>query len=196
MDLNHTWRSLVLGMPRMLRGRPGERAGVQRLARYRLGLEHVVPLVVMSPAFARGRFIPRRYTADGLSLSPPLRWGAGPAGTRSYVVWLEDPDAPTPEPFVHWLVADLDAGRDSIPEGLPAQGADVAVQGRNSLLRVGYAGCAPPRKDIPHRYHFQVLALDRYLELEPGFGRQELFKAVRGHVLAFGETVGIYSRSR
>jgi Raf kinase inhibitor-like YbhB/YbcL family protein len=196
MNLNHTLRSLVLGMPKMLRGRPGERAGEERLAQHRLDLSGVAPLVVMSPAFVKGRDIPVHYTADGVGLSPPLRWGAGPAGTRSWVVWMEDPDAPTPEPFVHWLVADLDAERDSLPEGIPAQGADVAVQGRNSLLRVGYTGCAPPRGDLPHRYHLQVLALDRQLELEPGFGRQELFREVRGHVLALGETVGVYWRPR
>lgn len=196
MNLNHTLRSLVLGMPRMLRGRPGERAGEERLARHRLDLRQAAPLVVLSPAFAKGRDIPTSYTADGEGLSPPLRWGAGPEGTRSWVIWMEDPDAPTPEPFVHWLVAGLDAERDSLPEGLPAEGTDLAVQGRNSLLRVGYTGCAPPRGDIPHRYHLQVLALDRPLELEPGFGRQELFRAVRGHVLAFGETVGLYARPR
>jgi Raf kinase inhibitor-like YbhB/YbcL family protein len=194
MNLNHTFRSLVLGMPKMLRGRPGERAGEARLAQHRLELHRAAPLVVMSPAFAKGGRIPARYTADGEVLSPPLRWGAGPAGTRSWVVWMEDPDAPTPAPFVHWLVAGLDADRDSLPEDIPAQGADVAVQGRNSFLRVGYIGCAPPRGDIPHRYHLQVLALDRHLGLEPGFGRQELFRAVRGHVLGFGETVGLYSR--
>ncbi|WP_269744461.1 YbhB/YbcL family Raf kinase inhibitor-like protein [Stigmatella aurantiaca] len=101
---------------------------------------------------------------------------------------------PPPQPFIHWLVADLSSERDSLPEGIPAQGADVAVQGRNSLLRVGYTGCAPPRGDLPHRYHLQVLALDRSLDLEPGFGRRELFRAMRGHVLGFGETVGVYSR--
>jgi Raf kinase inhibitor-like YbhB/YbcL family protein len=194
MNLNHTLRSLVLGMPKMLRGRPGERAGEARLAQHRLGLSHVAPLVVMSPAFVKGGFIPVPYTEDGGGLSPPIRWGAGPEGTRSFVVWMEDPDAPTPAPFVHWLVAGLGPERDGLPEGIPAHGADVAVQGRNSFLRVGYIGCAPPRGDIPHRYHLQVLALDRELELEPGFGRQELFRAVRGHVLGFGETVGLYSR--
>lgn len=196
MNLNHTLRSLFLGMPRVLRGRPGERAGEERLARYRLDLGQVAPLRVMSPAFVNGHLIPEHYTPDGAGVSPPLRWGAGPSGTRSWVVCVEDPDAPTPEPFVHWLVANLDGDRDVLSEAMPAEGMDLAVQGRNSLLRVGYTGCAPPKGDIPHRYHFQVLALDQYLDLETGFGREALFKAMRGHVLAFGETVGLYARPR
>lgn len=195
MDLNHTLRSLVLGMPRMLHGRPGERAGEERLARHRLRLSGAAPLKVMSPAFVQGGVIPVRFTVDGAGLSPPLRWGPGPADTRSWVLWMEDPDAPTPEPFIHWLVADLDPRREVLPEGVPTHGVDMAVQGLNSFLGLGYTPCAPPRGDIPHRYHLQVLALDRYLDLDPGFGRQELLRAAEGHVLAFGETVGCYARS-
>ncbi|EAU67233.1 YbhB and YbcL [Stigmatella aurantiaca DW4/3-1] len=133
MNLNHTLRSLVLGMPKMLRGRPGERAGEERLIQHRLALSRVAPLVVMSPAFVKGSHIPVAYTADGAGLSPPLRWGAGPPGTRSWVVWMEDPDAPTP-PALHPLAR------------------------RGSLLRAGFAprghsragrGCGSARPQQP-----------------------------------------------
>jgi Raf kinase inhibitor-like YbhB/YbcL family protein len=194
MNLTHTLRSVFLGMPKMLRGQPAERAGVERLARHRLELGSVTPLVVSSPAFASGRLIPVRNTQDGDSLSPPLRWGAVPERTRSLALIVEDPDAPTPEPFVHWLAANLSPEQEMLSEGLPGAGVDLAVQGRHTMLGTGYLGCAPPRGDVPHHYHFQLFALDTLLDLEPGFGRTSLLRAIQGHVVGFGETVGLYVR--
>ena len=197
MSTTHVLKSLVLGMPRMfVGGTPSERAGTERLAPQKLTLASSTPIAVSSPAFADGATIPVRYTQDGEGLSPPIRWGKLPAGTHSLALVVEDPDAPTPQPFVHWLVADLDPERGELPEGLPPFGTRMLVQGKNTLLKHGYLGCAPPKGDSPHAYHFQLFALDASLGVEPGFGREELLKRMEGHVLGVGEVVGTYARPR
>ena len=195
MNLLHTVRSLVLGMPKLVSGgRPGERAGAERLASVILEAQDASPLVLISPAFTAGSTLPTRYSVEGASESPPLRWGRPPRGTQSFALVVEDPDAPTINPFVHWLVADLEPSRMELSEGIPAEGADYLVQGKNSMLREGFTGAAPPKGDDPHRYVFQLFALDKRLGLEPGFGREALFKAMRGHIIGYGETTALFAR--
>ncbi|MGQ0503693.1 MAG: YbhB/YbcL family Raf kinase inhibitor-like protein [Myxococcaceae bacterium] len=195
MNLVHTLKSLFRGMPKLVTGgTPSERAGDRRLARYRLDTAGAAELKVMSPAFTFNGQIPKKYTQDGLNQSPPLRWGGLPEGTQSLALVVEDPDAPTPEPFVHWMIAELDPSVEGLPDGIQAEGNDAVMQGINSTLKVGYVGCAPPKGDVAHRYHFQLFALNKKVGLTRNFGRDELFRAVRGHVLGFGETVGIYAR--
>src|SRR5256885_14226934 len=119
---------------------------------------------VRSGAFAPRRKIPGRFTAYGEGISPPLSWRGVPAGTRSQVLIVEDPDAPTPEPFVHWLMYNIPPETRSLPEGIPPKprldDPRGAVQGVNSRGSIGYFGPAPPRGDPPHHYHFQIFALD------------------------------------
>src|SRR5215211_4716958 len=148
MDLGHTIRSVVVGMPFILRGRPKERAGVKRLASRKLGALAAAPLQIDSPAFANGARIPVRYTAaDGANVSPPLRWSGVPTETRSLVLLVEDPDAPTLNPFVHWIAV-LPPRTAKLREGA----AGAALEGRSSTLKVGWIGCAPSRGDVPHHY--------------------------------------------
>lgn len=152
-------------------------------------------LQVASPAISADGVLDRRYSeyADGVSL--PLRWSAAP-GARSYVVIAEDPDAKPITPFVHWVAWNIPADLTELPEGLPEQmrltEPDGLMQGATSRGSVGYYGPRPPAGDPPHRYHFQVLALDTVLDLAPGSDRDAVLKAARGHVLALGEVVGRY----
>jgi len=198
MDIGHAVRNVFLGMPTLLTGGiPGARAGDERLAYSHIDAPET--LTIASDAFEAGDTIPRRYTADWDNISPPLKWSAMPAETASVVLMVEDPDAPTPNPFVHWMVYNLAPATRTLPEGIapPPNKFDQPegfMQGKNSTLRLGYTGAAPPRGDLPHHYHFQLFALDKVLETAPGAGRSELSKAMKGHVLAKGRLIGVYQR--
>lgn len=197
LPVSHTLRSLA-SMPHIfLGGQPGERAGEGLLLSRRLGVQALPRIEVHSSAFQPGEPIPARYTVDGEGVSPPLGWGDVPAGTRSVVLACEDPDAPTPHPFVHWLLYNLSPRIEGVPEQLLGE-APVALNGgavgKSSMWRAAWAPCMPPRGDTPHHYHFQLFALDRILDLGPRAGRQALFEAMRGRVVGFGELVGTYQR--
>jgi Raf kinase inhibitor-like YbhB/YbcL family protein len=111
---------------------------------------------------------------------------------------MEDPDATSPLPFVHWLAAGPNK-ITQIPENIPPVERDPkkapgAQQGSNSRSAIGYFGPRPPAGDPPHSYHFQVFALDTPLRLPSGFNRHALLRAMEGHVLAKGELVGQFAR--
>jgi Raf kinase inhibitor-like YbhB/YbcL family protein len=134
-----------------------------------------------------------RYSSYGDNVTPPIRWTAV-QGAGAYAVIIEDPDAPSPKPFVHWLVWNIPAATTSLPERLPAR-APGAVQGRNDGAdETGYYGPHPP-PGVAHHYHLQVFALDGPLALAAGADRDALTAAMRGHVLADGEAVGTFSAS-
>ena len=155
-------------------------------------------LSVESSAFADSEPIPDTYAAEGQNISPPLRWGAGPAGTRSYVVMMEDPDVAEEPPFVHWLLYNIPANVTALDEAVPGtprlKKPDGAMQGANDRGSIGYYGPRPPTEDPPHAYHFQVFALDTMLDVPFGASRAELLDALGGHVLAGGTLVGTYER--
>ena len=197
MHVPHTLRAIA-SMPRIvLGGTPGERAGDALLCSRKLGAIGLPRIQLTSPAFQDGEPIPARYSADADGFSPPLRWSGAPASARSLALVVEDPDAPTPQPFVHWLVYNLSPRIEGVPEHLVGE-APVALNGgaigKSSLLRAAWAPCAPPRGDLPHHYHFQLFALDRILDLGPRAGRSALVEAIRGRAIGFGELVGTYQR--
>ncbi len=145
-------------------------------------------LTVTSSAFAYGEPIPVRYTCDGANVSPPLSWSGAPSHTRAFVLIVDDPDAPMGT-WLHWLIYDIPATTHELAEGA----SDVGVVGLNSWQQPGYGGpCPPPGK--PHRYFFRLYALDSPLNLPPGASRQEVERAMQGHVLAQGEWMGTYRR--
>jgi Raf kinase inhibitor-like YbhB/YbcL family protein len=154
---------------------------------------------IHSDAFADNSAIPVRYSAEGENVSPPLRWSGVPAETRELVLVCEDPDAPMPRPFVHWVVRGLRPDQTALPEGVEraSMPRDLAgaMQGENSKREIGYMGPLPPKGHGPHHYHFELFALDEPLELDAQApDRDALMKAMRGHVLAHGEVIGVYER--
>src|SRR5690242_11774233 len=109
-----------------------------------------------SPAFAGGREIPRKHTADGEDVSPPLEWGAPPEKTRGFALICEDPDAPRGT-FTHWVIFNVPGDARGLPGGItpePALG-DGMLQGVNDFGRAGYGGPSPP-PGKPHRYFFRL----------------------------------------
>jgi Raf kinase inhibitor-like YbhB/YbcL family protein len=157
-------------------------------------------LTVSSTAFAQGGAIPVIYSSYDQSASPPLRWTDGPAGTQSYAILTEDPDADTtPLPVVHWVAWNIPAAVTALREGLESmdrlQDPMGLRQGPNTAAgSVGYKGPRPPAGDPAHHYHFEIFALDQMLDLRVGANREDLVTAMRGHVLAKGELIGIFKR--
>jgi Raf kinase inhibitor-like YbhB/YbcL family protein len=155
-------------------------------------------MVVRSTVFASGAPIPRRHSDDGEDLSPPLSWTGIPATARELALIVDDPDAPTPEPWVHWVIYNVAVTFEGIGEGVPpvAQPSFPAasVQGKNSWNTVGYRGPAPPKGHGVHRYFFKLYALDKALGLPAGLDKPSLQKAMKGHIVAEGELMGTYQR--
>ena len=148
-----------------------------------------------SPAFRNGEVIPKRYTCEGLDISPPLNWSGYPSETKSFVLIVEDPDAPGGV-FTHWIAYNIPADVNELKEGLEKveKLPSGIMQGVNDFGRIGYGGpCPPPGK--PHRYVFKLYALDVVLDLKPGASKDEVLKAMSGHILAEATLTGLYSRS-
>ena len=97
-------------------------------------------LAVTSTAFADGSSIPVKYTCQGESISPPLKWTSAPAATASYALIVEDPDAPSGT-FTHWVAFDLPASQTELPEG-----ARVAAEVESNA--------DTPAGPFHNRYHF------------------------------------------
>jgi len=162
------------------------RAGRQRLAIQdeALAAPHAADLELRSSTFRDHGPLPARYTSDGAGVSPPLTWSKVPPGTRSLVLVVEDADSPTPRPLVH-AIATVDPHRHKLPEGAlsSADTADVKL-GRNSFLGAGYTAPDPPPGHGPHRYVFELFALDHMPRLERRPGRSKIKSEMRGHIIA------------
>ncbi len=155
-------------------------------------------LTIQSPAFASNGAIPKRFTGDGEDISPQLTWSGVPEGVKALALIVDDPDAPTPEPWVHWLIYNIPAAAAGLPQNIaktPTLAApEGALQGKNSWGKVGYGGPAPPPGHGVHHYHFKLYALDTVLSVQSGLTKAQLLSAADGHILAQGEFVGTYQR--
>jgi Raf kinase inhibitor-like YbhB/YbcL family protein len=152
---------------------------------------------VESSSFGSNQTIPKKYAfsdwgVGGENISPNLKWSGAPAGTKSFVVTIWDPDAPTTVGYWHWLVFNIPANVTELEEGKVPAGA---VQGYTDYGVSAYGGPAPPPGDSPHHYRHRVFALDVVkLPLEKGTTGATLMFMMRGHILAEGELVGLFSR--
>ncbi len=188
------WVSLALSLLALSCSDDGAAQDRHALASARAETRTEASLSVSSPAFATGAAIPLRHSAYGEGISPRLQWSRVPAGTRSLALMMEDPDATSARPFVHWLAWNIDPAAGSLPESV-APDATGLVQGRNNRRGIGDFGPRPPGSR-PHHYHFQVFALDRMLDLPAGAKREQLLVAMNGHVLAKGDLVGLFGKPR
>lgn len=150
-------------------------------------------LTISSTAFASGQPIPSQYSCKGKGISPPLAWGGLPTGVKSLALIMDDPDAPMGT-FVHWVIFNLPPSSTGLAEAAPTspQLSDGGTQGANSAGRTGYTGPCPPSGT--HRYFFKLYALDATLGLSSGATKEQLIKAMEGHVLAQGELMGTFSK--
>jgi len=164
-----------------------------------LGLEETGFISITSSAFQQGQPIPGEYTCVGdaesslKDISPELIWGEPPAGTQSFALIMDDPDAPNGT-WDHWVIFNIPASARGLPKSIPASATlpDGSMSGNNSWGKTGYGGPCPPSGT--HRYFFKLYALDEMLAISPGANKGELEKAMVGHILAKGELMGTYAK--
>jgi Raf kinase inhibitor-like YbhB/YbcL family protein len=147
-----------------------------------------------SSAFQETSEIPKKFTCDGSDVSPPLTWSEPPQGTRSFVLIMDDPDAPAGT-WVHWVMYDIRPSLQRLPEAVPKEAdiKDGGRQGLNDFSRIGYGGpCPPPGK--PHRYFFRLYALDQELDLTGDATKADVERAIKGHIVGEAELMGRYHR--
>ena len=150
--------------------------------------------MTVTSVFKSGGEIPREFTCDGANVSPQLAINGIPSGAKTLAIIVDDPDAPIGT-FTHWVAWNFQVSGSSasIPKAVPRK-TSIMVQGRNDFGRIGYDGPCPPRGHGKHHYHFKVYALDTSLNLREGATKAELERAMKGHILAQAEIVGIYGR--
>lgn len=158
-------------------------------------------IVVSSTAFANHAPVPLANSAYGDNLSPQLSWSNLPAGTVQLALVMDDPVAPTPQPFVHWVAYNIPAtatelpaslSKDAVVSGVPALSG--MINGVNGARQTGYFGPRPPVDGKDHTYHFRFYALDSALNLPEGLGKDALLEAIAGHVIGTGMLMGHYQQ--
>jgi Raf kinase inhibitor-like YbhB/YbcL family protein len=153
-------------------------------------------MTITSSVFRAGEVIPTKYSCEGANISPPVQWDGVPAAARSLALICDDPDAPMGT-WVHWVLYNLPTNVSNLPEHVPASEmlSSGPKQGMNDFKRIGYGGpCPPPGKT--HRYYFKLYALDVELALKPRATKQELLRAMEGHILAEAQLMGTYQRKK
>lgn len=149
--------------------------------------------MLKSSAFSDGERIPEEFARDGSNLSPPLEWSGAPEGTKSFLLVVEDPDAPRGM-FRHWAVYDIPPGRQRLEEGAGRRGADLK-QGANDFGNPTYDGPQPPEGHGTHRYRFRLAALDTdHLDIAPRERAEAIWEAAQANILDEAELVGTYER--
>lgn len=147
---------------------------------------------VTSPAFEQDSMIPMRFTCEGDDIAPEIKWKNLPEKAKTLVLICDDPDAPHGT-WVHWVVYNIPASDTSFSAKNSADG-DSFVFGKNSWGKTSYGGPCPPSGT--HRYFFKLYAIDTDLKLKAGATKEELLRAMDGHVLAQGELMGKYKKQK
>lgn len=145
-------------------------------------------LSLQSPAFTTNTLIPQQYTCEGADKSPALFWQNPPGNTQSFVLIVDDPDAPAGD-WVHWVLFNIPADVWTLSESTETPVG--AVSGQNDWDQPGYRGPCPPSGT--HHYFFKLYALDTVLNLNSDANRHDVLNAMQNHVLETSELMGIYT---
>jgi Raf kinase inhibitor-like YbhB/YbcL family protein len=150
-----------------------------------------------SPNFSDQKIMNKKFTCDGGNISPALEWSGVPEGTKSFVLIVDDPDAPDPAnpqmTWVHWVLYNIPATVSSLPEGVKAKDLPTGtLQGLNDWKKTGYGGPCPPIGQ--HRYFHKLYALNIILPDLNRPTKEKLEKAMQGHILYKAELIGLYRR--
>jgi Raf kinase inhibitor-like YbhB/YbcL family protein len=152
---------------------------------------------IQSSEFGHGAAIPTVYTCQGDDISPPISWEGVPEGTQSLALIVHDPDVPSPDNpvriWVHWVMYNIPHDTTKLAAHITT--ADLAagtLEGKNDWNRTGYGGPCPPLGR--HRYFFKLYALDTVLEDLHQPKKEQLERAMQGHIIAEAELVGTYQK--
>lgn len=150
---------------------------------------------IESRDFKEGELIPSKFTCDGANISPQLNWTCTIEGVKTFVLLVEDPDAPSGN-FTHWIVYNIPARVNSLMQNsTPTKNVpDEILMGTNDFGRIGYGGPCPPSGI--HRYFFRIYGLDTAVHLDSGATKREVLKKMEGHIIARGELMGRYQRQK
>lgn len=151
------------------------------------GNKNNLSMKLHSPAFSDNQFIPSKFTCDGNDTNPELDISNVPSGAKSLVLIMDDSDAPAGI-FVHWTVWNIDPNTDKITENIAPEG----TEGLTSADKPGYVGPCPHQGT--HHYNFKLYALDTLLNLKPSSKKEDLEKAMGGHILDQASLSGLYKR--
>lgn len=145
------------------------------------------PLIISSAAFQNEKVIPAKYTCEGDDINPPLDIKEIPEQVKSLALIIDDPDAPRGT-WLHWLVWNIPVTHHIQENKVPG------IEGMNDFRKSSYGGPCPPSGT--HRYFFRVYGLDDVINLKRGATRKELELAMQGHIVAYGELMGLYKKSK
>ncbi len=187
--------ALLAALPALSASATSPSGGTPALARQMDPARGGASLRVTSAEFNSGGTMDERFTQNGENHSPPIDWSRGPEGTRSFAVLMEDSSVDRPEPITHWVIYEIPSTMRELHENRPTEAKleDGSMQGQNIANKTGYIGPKPPAGQT-HAYHIQVFALNTHLSLDPAQAtRDDVVKAMKGHVLAVGDLVVNYT---
>lgn len=150
---------------------------------------------IFSPDFENNGSLPVEFTCSGDDISPEINWSGAPAGTKSFALIMEDPDAPRGS-FTHWIVYGMHENTSRLPKDMSKAGSlpDGTKQGINGFGNTGYGGPCPPAGKA-HHYVFSIYALDDMLDLEPAISMDRLMRAIQPHILETRSITVLFERS-
>ena len=152
---------------------------------------------LQSPSFTHMGEIPSKHTCEGQDTSPALFWKNPPEGTKSFVLIVDDPDAPDPAApkmtWVHWVLYNIPASSSDLQEGVTTLPSGT-LEGVNNWGRTGYGGPCPPIGR--HRYFFKLYALSKELSPLRRPSKEDLERAMEGSVLDKVELIGTYQKKK
>jgi Raf kinase inhibitor-like YbhB/YbcL family protein len=157
------------------------------------------PIKLTITGFNDGQEIPQKYTcAVPSAVSPAMSWTDVPAGTATFAMIFHDPDPVLGKgtgDVLHWAIFNIPGTARSLPEGVAtkAELEDGTRQPNNLGGNPGYMGPCPP-PPAPHHYTFEFYALDTKLDIPATSSRDDLLKAMNGHVLAKAVYIGMFHR--
>jgi Raf kinase inhibitor-like YbhB/YbcL family protein len=159
----------------------------------------IMSMSITSSSFPNNGAIPPRHTCDGHDVSPELFWSGAPAGAKSLVLILDDPDAPDPaapkRTWVHWVLYNIPPSATGLPEGVATAELPAGTrEGVNDWHRTGYGGPCPPVGN--HRYFHKLYALDTILPDLNRPTKAELEKAMHDHIIGQTELIGRYQKRK
>jgi Raf kinase inhibitor-like YbhB/YbcL family protein len=153
-------------------------------------------MFIETPAFAPHQRIPDQFTRQGGNISPRVEWTGAPAGTRSFALVVEDPDAPKGI-FRHWAAYDISADTQWLGEGAGSGELGSPIrQAVNDFGNMHYDGPQPPPGHGVHRYHFRLFALNvPELDVPDDATASDVLDAAMANSIAEADVVGTYSRN-